>query len=69
MNQTTYLNENGLENGKIPANKECPFFDNCKGMNENCPSEKNKNIRNHTFSCAFARGYSLIKSSKEENNK
>jgi hypothetical protein len=56
-----YLNANGLVDGKIPANTECPFFNECPCRTENCPATVNKNIRPHPFSCGAARAFSITR--------
>lgn len=55
-----YLNANGLRDGRIPPHTKCPFVFVC--TIKDC-RHKGKDATQH-FSCAFARGYSLL---KEEN--
>lgn len=60
-----WLNKNGLEDGLIPAAKECPFLTECLHRTNNCPSEERGNIRiHHSFSCGAARFLSLLKERK-----
>jgi hypothetical protein len=61
-----FYNANGLVNGNIPAETECPFWDSCGRRGENCPSEANGNLRPHSFSCALARLTSLVKLGEEK---
>lgn len=63
-----YYNANGLVNGEVPAKTQCPFWDNCGLRTDNCPSHENQNLRPHGFSCAAARGFSLIKQSKKRES-
>jgi len=58
-----FLNNNGLVNGKIPANIKCPFHPRALS-NERCPTENN--TKPHPFSCATARAFSLLEDSKKE---
>jgi hypothetical protein len=59
-----HSNSNGLEKGRIPAHKECPFWDECGRRDSNCPSQANQNLRTHPFSCGLARGWSMVKLAK-----
>lgn len=54
-----YKNQNGLVNGSIPKGKPCPFLKDCGLKNERCPTAKAPNLE-HDYSCATARGWSLI---------
>ncbi len=59
-----YLNKNGLEAGRIPANSSCPFIDKCKVVKKECPTLKN--TKEKPFYCGLARLFSLYKI--EENS-
>jgi len=61
-----WLNNCGLVNGNIPAGNECPFLKECEMLTDNCPSVARGNIRKHSFSCACARAFALIKHNKME---
>lgn len=65
MGCLSFLNKNGLANGKVPPNKECPFWNECKCRDENCPSVENNNLRDRPFSCAAARAFSMMKDLEE----
>lgn len=66
MSAMDYYNENGLVGGEIPAGQECPFLKECGLRTDNCPSRERGNIRrNHGFSCAAARAFSLVKSNEK----
>ena len=56
---TPYLNSNGLENGRIPAGKPCPFLTECGLRMDRCPSPEA--LKENPFSCAAARLHSMIK--------
>ena len=61
-----FYNSNGLEDGRIPAGKECPFLAECRIRNDNCPSEARGNVRHeHAFSCGGARAISIAKESQK----
>lgn len=58
----SYLNENGLVDGNIPAGKACPWWKPCNMKVDRCPSEaKPKEV---DYSCALARLNSTIDSSR-----
>lgn len=63
----SYLNENGLVDGNIPAGQPCPWWSKCSMKVERCPSEKNP--KKVDYSCALARLNSTIDSSKKEGRK
>ncbi len=60
-----YLNANGLVDGDVPPNMECPFFKECGMRETNCPSAVNNNLRPHPFSCACARAFSITRPPKD----
>lgn len=39
-NVITYLDRNGLVDGKIPAGKGCPFLASCKNKESVCPTSE-----------------------------
>lgn len=55
----SFLNENGLVNGLIPAGHPCPFYKACAALHEICPTDEHK--LQVDFSCAFARAWSITK--------
>jgi hypothetical protein len=57
--EKSYLDSNGLEDGKIPAGNCCPAIKECGLRNERCPSESN--LLDGPYSCAGARLWSLIR--------
>lgn len=59
---SNYLNSNGLVNGKIPATLPCPWINECKIKDSNCPTVENP--KNNLFSCGMARAFSLISKTK-----
>ena len=63
-----WLNANGLVDGNIPPETQCPFWDDCGRRVANCPSHENGNLRPHDFSCALARLFSLVKTSEEKKH-
>ncbi len=50
-----------LTDGNIRPNEECPFLNECKLRNLNCPSKELRNLRPHPFSCGAARLHVIIK--------
>lgn len=58
MKPMTFLDANGLEGGKIPAGKPCPFRVGCSARTGWCPD--NANLRSVPVSCAVARAHSLL---------
>lgn len=60
----SYLNENGLVDGNIPAGKPCPWWGKCSMKVERCPSTTS--LKPHAYSCALARLNSTIDSSKQK---
>ena len=71
MSYLTFLNQNGLVDGLIPAGKECPFKDTCvlsqgnwNGKIDLAPEKapcKRPHCMDKNFSCASARGFSICK--------
>lgn len=63
----SYLNENGLVDGNIPAGKPCPWWSKCSMKVERCPSEASP--KTVDYSCALARLNSTIDSGKKAGHK
>ncbi len=55
----SYLDDNGLVEGNIPAKQPCPFAGNCTMQNERCPTEGN--TKPNAYSCGAARLHSIYK--------
>lgn len=62
----TYFNQNGLENGEIPANKECPFLKTCSKRAVFCPSKEVK--YDIGFVCSFAKLHSLVRNAERRGD-
>ena len=60
----SFLNSNGLQNGKIPEQSECPFYEQCTWSTPNCPVSDN--LKDNAFSCGIARAFSLITSNSND---
>lgn len=60
----SYLDENGLVDGNIPAGKPCPWWGQCSMKVDRCPSSTN--LKTNAYSCALARLNSTIDSSKSK---
>lgn len=58
----SYLDENGLVDGKIPAGSACPWHETCDLKMDRCPSKEKP--KENAFSCALARLNSMIASSR-----
>lgn len=63
----SFLDENGLVGGNIPAGNACPWWKGCSMQTERCPSEEKP--KTNDYSCALARLNSTIDSSKKAGHK
>ena len=59
----SYLNENGLVDGNIPAGNPCPFIKGCNMKIERCPGVGP--VKSVDYSCALARLNSTIAEGKK----
>lgn len=60
----TYLNSNGLVDGKIPAGEKCPFLRECELACSRCPGFRD--VKPVDYSCAAARAHSISKEKRED---
>ena len=56
LKKVSYLNSNGLEDGRIPAGNPCPFLKKCHPTFQ-CPGELG--VYQVPYSCGLARAFSL----------
>ena len=62
----TYLDRNGLVEGKIPAGHGCPFLDSCKSKEKVCPTaEATFTV---PYDCEHARMHSYVSTVKVTTN-
>jgi hypothetical protein len=62
-----FLNANGLVDGRIPVGKDCPFKNNCAV--DAAGKYRRSLVMNKKFSCALARGFSIVKRDQLEEKK
>lgn len=55
---SNYENRNGLEDGRIPAGKPCPWIATCALREARCPRINHLHIA--AYGCACARFHSLM---------
>lgn len=62
-----WMNNNGLVNGKIPANTECPWLVKCEIASLGRCNHKGKE-HDCAFSCSMARGFAIIEEREKKES-